>query len=243
MREVIILKKVNLKDIGEFYNRIPEIWAADDVWHTYSHEQLSKYIDKHQNIFKNSIILNAGSGGNDYGIECQEMYHIDIAEEKIKTCKNYVVGSIEKIPYPNEMFNGIICVGSVINYCDAISAISELSRVLKTGGYMILEFESSYGFEYLGKKEYKSPATVITLEYMHESHTQWLFAQQYIYKILKAYSIEILDKYPFHILDGLLSKFLNESLSVKITRLDKFINKIPFIREHGNNIILLCKKK
>lgn len=236
------MKNIDLKEIKDFYNKIPEIWSTDDVWHTYSHEQLSKYIHQHKHIFKDAIVLNAGSGGNNYGIKCKNMYHIDIAEEKIKNCKNHVIASIEKIPYPDQMFDSIICVGSVINYCDAVSAISELSRVLKKDGYMILEFESSWGFEYLGKKEYKSSATVITLEYMHENHTQWLFAPKYMYKIIETYSIEILEKYPFHILDGLFSKFLNETVSVKITHLDRFINKFPLIKEHGNNIILFCKK-
>lgn len=85
--------------------------------------------------------------------------------------------------------------------------------------------------------------TTITLEYMHEQHTQWLFAPDYIYQILKEYNFYILEKHPFHILDGLLSKFLSESLSVKLTKLDTFIRKWPYFRKHGNNIILLCKKK
>lgn len=233
----------DLNKIQEFYNRIPEIWASDDIWHTYSHKQLENFINQHKKLFQNSIVLNAGSGGNEYGIDCDVMYHVDIAEEKIKHCKNYSISSIEKLSYDDQFFDKIICVGSVLNYCDAIKAISELSRVLKSHGIMILEFESSEGFEYLGKKEYKMPATVITLEYMHEQRTQWLFSQKYIYNILEEYDFRIIEKYPFHILDGLFSKFLNETLSVKLTSIDKFINQWPFFRKHGNNIIVLCRKK
>ena len=31
------MSEIDLSKIKEFYNRIPEIWASDDVWHTYSH--------------------------------------------------------------------------------------------------------------------------------------------------------------------------------------------------------------
>lgn len=237
------MSKFDLSKIQEFYNRIPTIWTADDVWHTYSHKQLELYINRHKDIFIDSIVLNAGSGGNDYGICCKEMYHVDIAEEKVKNCKNYSVASMEKLPYADNSFDNILSVGSVLNYCDAFKAISELSRVLKKSGKMILEFESSWGYEYLGSKEYKMPVTVITLEYMHEQHTQWLFSPEYVFKIMKQYNIEILDRHPFHILDGLLSRFISEERSVKITNMDKIIKHLPFLRKHGNNILVLCQKK
>lgn len=34
------------------------------------------------NLFEYTRVLNAGSGGNDYGISCQEMYHVDIGKKK-----------------------------------------------------------------------------------------------------------------------------------------------------------------
>ena len=76
------MSEFDLSKIEEFYNRIPEIWASDDVWHTYSYHELDHYIHRHMNLFEDTRVLNAGSGGNDYGISCQEMYHVDIAEEK-----------------------------------------------------------------------------------------------------------------------------------------------------------------
>lgn len=72
--------------------------------------------------------------------------------------------------------DNILCVGSVLNYCDAIAAISEFNRVLKYNGHLILEYESSWGFEYIGKKCYKSDACIITTEYIEKEHTQWLYS-------------------------------------------------------------------
>ena len=63
-------------------------------------------------------ILNAGSGGMEY--ECQgTIIHLDIIESYIKMHDNYIVGSVEKIDLPDASADGIIFVGSVLNYADA----------------------------------------------------------------------------------------------------------------------------
>ena len=142
--------KLNQEKIKSFYNGVSDVWGSHDPWHDYSQKVITSYI-KRTDIFRNSIVLNAGSAGNSYEIECDLMYHVDIADEKIKNIDNAVVASIENMPFENMFFDNILCVGSVLNYCDALSALSELSRVLKTNGNLILEYESSWGFEYLHK--------------------------------------------------------------------------------------------
>ncbi|MDE6063654.1 MAG: class I SAM-dependent methyltransferase, partial [Lachnospiraceae bacterium] len=140
--------KLDQDKIKSFYNSVTDVWGIDDPWHEYSKKVISSFI-KHKDIFRNSVVLNAGSAGNSYGIECNLMYHVDIADEKIKNIDNAVIASIEKMPFNDLFFDNILCVGSVLNYCDALTAISELARVLKPNGNLILEFESSWGFEYL----------------------------------------------------------------------------------------------
>lgn len=75
--------KIRSRKIKIFYNNVDDVWGNHDPWHDYSKEFLSNYINK-QNCFKNSIVLNAGSAGNTYGIMCKLMYHVDIADEKSK---------------------------------------------------------------------------------------------------------------------------------------------------------------
>lgn len=236
------MAEIDQDELKSFYNSVPDVWGNNDPWHDYSKEIIASYIRQHK-FFQNSVVLNAGSAGNTYKIDCKKMYHVDIADEKIKNIENAVVASIENLPFNDNFFDSILCVGSVLNYCDAMAAISELSRVLKANGNLILEYESSWGFEYIGKDCYKNDACIITTEYIETQHTQWLYSPTYISKILKSNSFFIVDQKPFHIADGLLSKFMNDQSAVRLTRIDNLLEKSLFLKRHGNNIILHCIKR
>lgn len=236
------MQKLDQNKIKTFYNNVSNVWGNCDPWHDYSQKIISAYTSK-QTFFQNSIVLNAGSAGNSYNINCKTMYHVDIADEKIKNIENAVVANIEKLPFTDKFFDNILCVGSVLNYCDALTAISELSRVLKPNGKLILEYESSWGFEYVGEECYKKDACIITTEYIEAEHTQWLYSPSYISAIIKSCGLMIKDKYPFHILDGLFSKFMDDQSAIRLTQIDKIIRKCPFFKNHSNNIILYCIKE
>ena len=236
------MKKVDLETIRHFYNNVPSAWPDGDIWHVHSREQILKHLHKCEFLFGSSII-NAGSGGSDYFLNYDYMLHVDIAEEKIKHHDDFLVSTIENLPIESSSFDNAICVGSVLNYCDPVSSISELWRVLKPGGRLILEYESSWGYEYLGKREYKKDAIVTSIEYLDAQHNQWLFSPQYIKGILAAHHFELEKEYKFHIVDGIVSKLLNERLSIAFSKtLDSVACKVPFVRNHANNIMYICRK-
>lgn len=234
-------KYVDQDTVREFYNNTSEIWASDDHWHLWSKQQIEKYL--HSLMFQHSdYVLNAGSGGNTYGITCN-MVHVDIADQKLVGVSNAIVSSIEKMPINDAIFDAAICVGSVINYCDAAASIAELSRVLKQNGTLILEFENSLGYEYKGTSAYCKAATVITVKFQGQDHTQWLYSFKYIKSLLLANGLIIDDVFPYQIMSSLaLKHFSNETVAVKYAKLDCFARKIPFISAHANNIIIRCHK-
>lgn len=233
--------KINQKKVKEFYNNINDVWEHD-VWHNYSYNLIKKFLNSY--TFKiESVILNAGSAGNDYGIKCKEMIHVDIADKKLKGIKNSIVANIECMPLESDKFDYIICVGSVINYSDAFASLSEFYRVLKKNGILIFEYENSKGYEYLGKEEFKQDAILTNIIYMGEKHQQWLYSYKYIERILNELNFNVLKKIPFHICDGLLSHFICDTNAVNMGNiLDKVCKQIPFIKNHGNNNIMICKK-
>ena len=145
-------EKIDIERVRTLYNQMDDIWPASDKWYTYTHQQMMKYIDgfkQKYTISDSSKIVNIGSAGNEYNIP-GEHYHVDIAEERIKHCSRYYVGSAEKLPFPDNYFDAGLCVGSVINYCDPLLVISEISRVLKPNAVSVLDFEQSRSYQFIG---------------------------------------------------------------------------------------------
>lgn len=238
-------KKLDSKEIANKYNRIQEIWDRNDSWHWKTYQFITKFIAIHTALWyeKKYNILNAGSAGNAYGLPEDYMIHIDIAKEKIKNSPNSIVGSIENIPIPSKTFDAILCVGSVINYCDPIASIQEFSRLLKTEGKLILEFENSNTLELFGTKNYNKNAILINTFYKGKE-TIWLYSERFILEVLKENNFIILAKQHFHILSPLIYRLTkNINIAAQFIRLDNFFKKIPFFKNVSSNMILLAEKK
>lgn len=233
------MNNFNMDETRKFYEDANSVWS-NSPWYKYSYSYISAYLKKLLiPLHKNNYILNAGSAGNTYDIDCR-MHHIDIAENKICHCDEYTVASIEKIPFADNTFDGAICVGSVINYTDAILSISELIRVVKSSGLIIIEFENSNGFEYLFSKNFKKDTAVIKTPYLGKEHRQWIYSYQYIFSIINSFDIEIINVSGFHIFDGLFAK--NDNIAIKFSKLDKLANYIPALKKYSGNIIVALKK-
>jgi ubiquinone/menaquinone biosynthesis C-methylase UbiE len=233
--------EIKTNEVKEFYEQIEKVWPENDKWHQYSRYQILRYIARME-YNTNAYLLNAGSGGSDYDLTYR-MMHVDIAENKISCFSEYVASSIENLPFNENIFTDIICVGSVINYCDAIAAIFELSRVLKSGGSLILEFESSWGYEHRKSSSFKQDADIVQLPYFGKLHNQWIYSPKYISNILKMAGFYINDEYRFHYLSGIsFSKYQDENRAVRYVKFDSLCRRIPFMRQYSNNVIFRCIK-
>lgn len=234
------------KEIEDNYNNIDEVWSEDDPWHFYTLKNIQSFIKKE---IKNTDfnydfkLLNAGSAGNDYNLKCKKHIHLDIIEKDIIKEPYYFVGSIEKIPLNKDEINFILCVGSVLNYTDAILSIKEFSRVIKKNGYLILEFENSYSYEYIFTDSFKNTASIVSTFYKNEEERVWIYSYRYIQKLLETNGFRILKSNNFHILSPLIYKITkNDNFSSKFSFFDKILSRVPFIKNYSSNVILLCQK-
>jgi ubiquinone/menaquinone biosynthesis C-methylase UbiE len=91
-----------------------------------------------------------------------EVHGIDISEDWIKHSKRlsereriaceFVVGSAEDLPYPDNYFDKVVCSSSLEHFKDDIKALKEMCRVLKPNGSVALTTDS---FTYLTEDELK----------------------------------------------------------------------------------------
>ena len=236
---------IDLNYVSNLYNNMDEIWPINDLWYTYTYEQIKKYITeyvKKNNFSSESHILNVGSGGNSYNIPGKQ-FQTDIAYEKIKHIPNAYLANAESLPFDDNFFDGGICVGSVINYCDPYKVIKEVSRTLKPKSNIVLDFEQSKSFQFVHTSNYNADATIIESFNSGNADKIWIFSQKYIKSILCQFNFKIIDLKYFHILSPLAYRITkNEQEASKWAKHDVWLRLIPYINRFSCNIILTMQK-
>lgn len=218
-------------------------WPENDLWHTQTFTAIQTVVEKWLSEYSTTDmqILNAGSGGTEYETQ-GELFRLDIVEKYISQFEKHLVGSIEKIALPDSSMDGVICVGSVINYTDAQRAIAELSRVLKAGGFLILEYERSDSAEFLWTAQHSKYVFSQSYQYNGQTHLLWMYSEKHMRQMLEHYQFVIRDQKRLHILSSLLYRMgVPEERAARYAKYDQFFQ--PFSRPIAHNQILLAMKK
>ena len=241
------MTNIDQDELAKKYNSIQEIWSEEDKWHL----RLKIMIDSFVLDFKNDhplqesiAILNAGSAGYSYGFEEINMLHVDIAGDKISHLPHFLISTIENMPVDNERFDLIICLGTVINYCDPIKVFSEFNRVLKKGGYLLIDFENSRTFELIGTKEFNKNAAFVETFYNKQIEKMWYFSESFIRNLSGTLNFNILNFNRCHYISPLIYKFSkNENAAAWFSRFDAFFSFIPIFNKICANVIFALQKE
>lgn len=218
-------------------------WPEHDPWHTQTFAAIQTVVEKWLSEYSSTEmqILNAGSGGTEYKTQ-SELVHLDIVERFISQFKNYLVGSIESIALPDSFMDGVICVGSVINYADAQCAIAEFSRVLKAGGFLILEYERSDSAEFLWTGQHSKYLFPQSYQYNGQTHLLWMYSEKHMRQMLERYQFVIREQKRLHSLSSLLYRMgVPEERAARYAKFDQLFQ--PFSRPIAHNQILLAMKE
>ncbi|HEY92586.1 MAG TPA: class I SAM-dependent methyltransferase [Dehalococcoidia bacterium] len=115
-------------------------------------KQALSWVDAFQ-ISQNAILLDAGCG---VGISTQEMakrgFHViglDFSDAMIKKAQSvceaklwrkiqFMQGDVERLPFADHSFEVVVCLGVITYLRSESTTLSEISRVLKPGGMLIL---------------------------------------------------------------------------------------------------------
>lgn len=218
-------------------------WPDDDVWHAHTYLSEKKIIEGWLSAVakQEMIILNAGSGGTEYET-LGTIIHLDIIESYIKMHDNYIVGSVENTGLPDVSVDGIICVGSVLNYADAQRTLCEFSRVLKPNGFFIIEFERSNSAEFLATRNHGKTLFSKNYYYNGQTHKLWLYNEQHIRQMLKFYNLKVYQHKRIHTLSSLLNRFgLSEEKAAHFSCFDGMLHMLSYPFAH--NVLLFGAKE
>lgn len=239
------MESFDQNEIAKKYNSIDTIWKINDKWHWATHKAISEFISTEYSKLEPipASILNAGSGGNNYSMPSSITTHIDLAEKRLMTCEKKIVGTIENIPQPSESFDLIVCVGSVINYCDPVKAIGEFERVSSSLSTLILEFENSRTLELVGSKVYNRKALLTDTFYNGQKERLWYYSESFIIEILESNNYKIKKIKRFHILSPFIYRYSKrEKFAAFFKKFDFLVRHIPFLGRNSSNVLILAQK-
>ena len=128
-------------DIKEIYNEIGDEFDKTriTVW-----PNVKNFLDQ---ILENSLVLDAGCGNGKNILYRKDLNFIgiDISSKQVDICKqkglNVSEGDIRNLSFENGTFDNIICIATyhhLNNDIDRATGLSELYRVLKEGGKILI---------------------------------------------------------------------------------------------------------
>jgi Methylase involved in ubiquinone/menaquinone biosynthesis len=82
-------------------------------------------------------ILSKNEGIELSGVDLSDKM-LNIAREKLKDRVELKIGDAEQLPWPNNTFDTVICTDSFHHYPEPVKVLSEMARVLKPKGYLII---------------------------------------------------------------------------------------------------------
>ncbi len=222
-------------------------FSKQDKWHLYSDTEIRRELARYWDSLPTTsgrVILNAGAGGHDLGLDTAVTINIDISDARIDSLPNPLLASIEALPLADGTIDIIVCVGCVINYCDAAMVITEFGRVLRLGGYLVLECESSYSAELITQDAFRQSAAVIETFYANHQEVVWAYSPSYIKSLLSAANFDVLRRMPIHVLSPWALLMLRSvRAAAVIARLDRAARKIPFLTRWASSHLFFCEKR
>ena len=208
-----------------------------------------KFLNK---IEKNDLVLDAGCGYGFYSLtlskKWKEVYALDLEKERIDELNKIIKtrqefsgiktfeGSLTNIPFKEKFFDLILCSEVLEHIKEDKKALSELSRVLKQGGYLILSFPTN---SRSNKKEYK--------KFHHERHG---YDRKAIEELARKNGLVVIEiKYYEYSLGNLLFRIHNKFSNLVLTALFFYpfyalfrLDNIIKTGEPNGQIVLFQKK-
>jgi SAM-dependent methyltransferase len=228
------------RSASNLYGKGQKIWDSSDRWNTHKKERIERFVLETNDPDKSASVLDAGAGNTIYSWMPQKRVSTDRFYSQLANKRDAVVCDLEMLPFGDESFDLVFCIGAVINYVSALEAINELSRVTKSGGRLYLHFESSSSFEQLGRSSWNASAHLHNTINASRADNIWIYSPEFIYQALRATRFTIVKTESFHILSALL---LRLGFSQNRAALGGLIDHGSFfIRKFADDIIVLAEK-
>ena len=237
--------RLRLASIRARYN-LPQHYEPIDAWHKATAKLVRRRLlqaYRRWPLPHGGVVLNAGAGSTAFPLPMDSVVSLDLSDLSISGQPRPIVATVEDLPIRSDAVSAVVCVGSVINYCDAAAAISEFARVMKDGGRLFIEFESSASAELLAKPGFRTQAAVFESFYGARTEVVWGYALAYIRNLLESASLRVNNVVPIHVLSPwVLLATKSPRIAARFSELDDFCLHHTRLERWSSNFILTCTK-
>jgi SAM-dependent methyltransferase len=225
------------------YDQMEHPWPPGDNWSMHTKRSIGAFVRAVMPDTE-AFVLNAGSGGNDYGLSRRmTCVNLDISLRQCRTLKLPVLGDVERLPFVDSQFDATICVGAVINYVHPETAIPELVRVTKPGGLILVDFESSYSAEIMFAAQWRKPLTVIERMYVDHMDKTFLYSPPYIRGLFETAQASVIAARGYHIASAMWERIFTKALIPRAAySLDRLASRVPGVRSLASSVLFACRK-
>jgi ubiquinone/menaquinone biosynthesis C-methylase UbiE len=121
------------------------------------------------------------------GQGCQ-FYGVDLSERMVAECQRvfghletaaFSVGRIERLAFPDEFFDAVICMGVVEYIADDAAAVREMARVVKPGGTVLVSLPNRWSPYRMWRRHVFRPAAEAARRLLGRGPRQGLFHREY----------------------------------------------------------------
>jgi SAM-dependent methyltransferase len=226
------------------YDATETIWPETDSWSVHTKEFITEAL-KNAIPETTNLVFNAGCGGNDYGLSAYaNCVNMDISYRQAQSLSQAIVGDIERLPFPDGLFDVVLCVGAVVNYCEPYDAIPELVRVLKVGGILVVDFETTTTAEVLFSNHWGKRVSVVERLFADRLDKTYLFSTHHIKSILRTCNCSVVQTWRYHTATAIWRfMFPRSNLPPLVRSSDKLISRLPGLQALCSNVIFVCQRR
>jgi SAM-dependent methyltransferase len=224
------------------YERIYGSSVDEDAWHAHSTRVIATFIGDALRRLRPNRSLDVGCGVWRY-VAGVRPFLLDLVPSVFVPGEAAVVGDVTSLPFKAAEIDLAVCVGSVLNYVNAQHCIDEISRVVRPGGTLVLEYERSGRGARRRSTEPDAENCTEVVSYRGIVHTITLYTDRHIEELLDAKGFRVVRRQPYHIFSSVALLFTrSEERAAGLTRLDRS----PLARvlaPFAANVILECVKR
>ena len=227
--------------VKEFFDKNSREW--DRNYESKSNNLTSWYLKNRKKIvlsmfdFRKSKVLEVGCGTGIFSVEIlkrgNKLWGIDISPKMIKEAKKKVkneglkavfsTGDICNLKFQNNFFDTVVVIGVMSYIEEDDKAFSELSRVLKKGGILIITVGNKYSPDYLSRKFFNFFLKHLKSNKLIFQNIQTkAYSQREINQILEENNFDVIDYanynykfFPFHKILPSLFVYLSKKIHPK----------------------------